>query len=86
MAQFTINSLTLGEVAKVEELSGLSITAVSDVASAKGRLLAALAFAVQKRATPAFTWNDALGLTIDEANAILGLNEADETEDESDPE
>ena len=72
---FNINKLTLGEIAKVEELSSLSISTVTNDTAPKGFLLAALAFVTKKRHDPTFLWNDALGLSVDEANSILGLND-----------
>ncbi|MBD8466790.1 hypothetical protein IFU30_10975 [Plantibacter sp. CFBP 8798] len=78
---FDINRLTLGEIAKVEELSSLSISAISNDSAPKGLQLAALAFVAKKRHDPTYLWNDALGLSIDEANSILGLNGDDEETD-----
>lgn len=74
-----INKLTLGEVAKVEELSGLSISSIGDDDKPKGLALAALAFVAKRREDPKFSWNDALLLTFDEAGALLGIN-ADDAE------
>ncbi|MGG7466045.1 hypothetical protein [Plantibacter sp. YIM 135347] len=67
-----IKKLTLGEMAKVEELSGLSIDSISDSASPKGLLLAALAFVAKKRTNPEYTWNEAQALTAEDV-AELGL-------------
>ena len=56
-------------------------------------MLAALAYVAKRRAQSAeglpvqFTWNDALALTMDEANALIGLGETeDDEEDPTDPE
>ena len=70
-----VNSLVLGEVAKVEELSGLSIGRLGEDEAPKGLMMAALAFVWKRRSEPAFTWNQALALTLDEANAILGIED-----------
>lgn len=78
--KFEANKLVLGEVAKVEDLSGQSISVLGKEEAPKGLLLAAIAFVWKKRSQPDFTWNDALGLTLDEANDILGLT-ADEEEE-----
>jgi hypothetical protein len=75
-----INSLTLGEVAKVEDLSGLPIAAFGDESKPKGLALAALAFVWHRRSVPTFTWNDAQGLTLADANRILGIDEDAEPE------
>lgn len=72
-----VNSLTLGEVAKVEDLSGQPIAAFADEDKPKGLALAALAFVWRKRSDPTFKWNDALGLTLVEANEILGIGDSD---------
>lgn len=82
-----INSLTLGEVAKVEDLSGLPISAFGNEDKPKGLALAALAFVWKRRSEPTFTWNDAQGLTLDDANTILGIedDEDDAPAGEADP-
>lgn len=73
MSKLDINRLTLGEVAKVEELSGMPISAIGDDERPKGNALAALAFVAKRREDPKFTWNQAQGLTLDEAQDILGM-------------
>ncbi len=87
-----VKSLVLGEVAKVEELSGLSIGQLGEDEAPKGKMMAALAFVWRRRSEPAFTWNQALALTLDEANEILGIENdkddetaEDDLEAESDP-
>lgn len=84
-----VSKLTLGEVAKVEELSGLSISAIADDDKPKGLALAALAFVAKRRVQPDFVWNDALSLTFTDAQEILGLGQeadpADPTPAPGDP-
>lgn len=75
-----VNKLTLGEVAKIEELSGQPISAIGDDDKPKGLALAALAFVAKRREDKAFSWNAAQELTFDEAQAILGLNQDDDEE------
>lgn len=75
-----INRLTLGEMAKVEELSGQSLSALGDESMPKGKTLAALVFVMKKREEPLFTFEQALNLTADEAMEFLGLAD-DEDED-----
>lgn len=75
-----ITQLKLGEVAKIEELSGLPISAFGDDDKPKGLALAALAFVFKRREDPKFSWNAAQDLTFDEANAILGLDDAEDQE------
>ena len=81
---FDINRLTLGEVAKIEELSGMPISEIGNDDKPKGLALAALAFVAKRRQDPKFSWNDAQGLTFDEANDILGLRSADDQEEDAD--
>lgn len=81
-----IQRLTLGEVSKIEELSGQSIGSIGDESAPKGKTLAALAFVAKKREEPKFTWNDALGLSLDEATAIIGLDEGEDAPLEPAPE
>lgn len=73
-----LSKLTLGEVAKIEELSGQSIGAIGDETAPKGLALAALAFIAKRREDPTYKWNAAQELTLDDANEILGLNETKE--------
>lgn len=68
-----VNKLTLGEVGTIERLSGLPINQLGDDNAPKGLLMAALAFVAKRREGDAsFTWNDAQGLTLEEAGAIIG--------------
>lgn len=77
-----INALTLGEISKIEELSGSPITLLGEDETPKGAMLAALVFITKRRSgEPTYTWNDAQGVTLDEANAILGLDDAEGDED-----
>lgn len=82
---FDINRLTLGEVAKIEELSGMPISEIGNDDKPKGLALAALAFVAKRRQDPKFSWNDAQSLTFDEANEILGLDATDEQEETAAP-
>lgn len=82
-----ISKLTMGEVAKIEQLSGQAISAIGDEGSPKGLSMAALAYVVKRREDPKYTWNAAQDLTFSEAQDILGLDGGDEEEasDESGP-
>lgn len=80
-----INKLTLGEVAKIEELSGQPISAIGNDDAPKGLALAALAFVAKRREDSSFSWNAAQGLTFDEAQTILGLGETEAQEAEQGP-
>lgn len=83
MAGIDIDKLTLGEVATVEKLSGLSIAAIGDDDAPKGAALAALAYITKKREVPGFTWSQAQDLTFAQAQEILGLEDDDEDDAES---
>lgn len=79
----TPRPLVLGEIAKVEELSGLPASQWGEDAP-RGKFLAALVFVYKRREDKTFTWNDALGLDFEEASAYLesqGFN-AEDDEDE----
>lgn len=78
--KLSISSLTLGEVAKVEDLSGLPFSSISDDDKPKGLALAALAFVAKRRSDPKFTWNAAQDLTFTELNDLISLG-GDEDED-----
>ena len=77
-----IDRMTIGEIAKIEELSGQSISILGDDAAPKAKLLAALVFVNKRRDLSAasnpiggFTWNDALAMEFDEVSDYLGLND-----------
>ena len=69
--------LTLGEVAAVENLSGVSIDSVAEAGTPKGKALAALVFVIKKRENPDFTFEDALNMDMEEALALIGDEETD---------
>lgn len=86
-----IDKLTLGEIAKIEDLSGQSFMSLGEDGTPKGLLLAALAYTAKRRQNiadglppvHAAMWNECLDMTFDEANTLVGLNDepAAETED-----
>ncbi|GAA2082175.1 hypothetical protein GCM10009840_17830 [Pseudolysinimonas kribbensis] len=80
MTALNINSLTLGEVAKVEELSGQAFGAIAQEDKPKGLALAALAFVAKRRSDPKYSWNDAQGLTFAEFGELITLGD-DENEE-----
>lgn len=69
-----INSLTVGEVARIEQLASAPIGALADDNKPKGLLMAAFAFVVKYRTNPEFTWDEALNLSLTDVNALLGLD------------
>jgi len=80
-----INKLTLGEIGSIEKLSGQSIDALGADGTPKGLLLAALYYVNKRREVPAFTWNLANEVPMDEALDYLGLSGAESDEPEVEP-
>lgn len=78
MATFNFDQLTLGEVAAIEDLSGVAISSLSDQ-TPQGKFLAALTMVAKRRSgEPAFTFNQALAMSMTEAQSFLGLDEDDD--------
>lgn len=79
-----MKDLTLGEVATIEDLSGVSLSALEG--QPQGKFLAALVMVVKRRSgEPTFTFNQALNVPMSEAHAILGMSD-DETDEAGDDE
>ncbi|QYC54905.1 tail assembly chaperone [Microbacterium phage MrGreen] len=84
--KFDLDQLTLGEVAAIEDLSGVAIGSVSE-STPQGKFLAALYMVAKRRdGQPTFTFNAALQASMAEAQSFLGFDapeagsEADEAE------
>lgn len=71
---FSIDHLTLGELAQLEELSGVSMTEMSDPSAPKAKFLTALAYLAKRRDDPSFTFSQAEVLTVAELNGVLGAD------------
>lgn len=69
--------LTCGEIAKFEDLAGISIRQIQGKKVPMGRPLAALAFVYARRNGEPITWAQALDLTMEEASAIIGTDDED---------
>lgn len=68
-----LESLTLGEVAAIEDLSGQGIATIADDDRPKGKALAALVMVIKRRSgEPTYTFNQALAVPLAEANALVG--------------
>lgn len=81
MAAFDFEQLTLGEVAAIENLSGLSIATIADDESPKGNAFAAMVMVMKRRTgEPTFTFNQALAVPLAEANRLLAPD-SDEDDD-----
>lgn len=72
-----VQNLTLGEIAAVENLSGQPITAMADDDSPKGKAMAAMAYVIKRRTNPDFKFEDAMKMTMQEANEAMGFAEAE---------
>jgi len=70
-----IESLTLGEIAKVEELGKAPMSYLGNDDKPQGLLMAALAFVIKRREDPKFTFADAMNLSSDELASIVGVDE-----------
>lgn len=80
MASFDFDTLTLGEVATIEDLSGFGIASLNE-GTPQGKFLAALVMVFKRRnGEPTFTFNQALAVPMLEAQTLLGL---DDTEPEA---
>lgn len=66
-----ITNLTLGEISTVEELSGRSLSALSDETAPKGKIMAALAYVLKRRQDPKYTLREAEELTMDQVNELF---------------
>lgn len=74
--------LTIGEVAKVEEIAGMGLASFEDEDAPKGKLLAGLVFVFKKRENPDYTIGDAYAMEINEANDYLSSLAGDDPKSE----
>lgn len=80
----TIKSMTLGEIAKVEQLTGLGLDSLTAQDSPRGNFLAALVFVQSRRDGAPKTWDQCLEMGIDETSEYLQLAaDADDDDDDS---
>lgn len=79
--RFNFDKLTLGEVATIEDLSGVAISSLSEE-TPQGKFLAALTMVAKRRSgEPTFTFNQALNTPMLDAQEFLGLNTPEPAED-----
>lgn len=71
------DTLTLGEIEQIEDLTGQTIDEIVSVKVPKGKLLRALIYVMTKRTNPAYTYEETAQLTLDSALELIG--------DDSDP-
>lgn len=67
-----LDSLTVGEIEEIEEITGCPIDKVFDADRPRGKALRAIGFVVKRRDNPAFTLEDA-------GNLVVRLGEPDPT-------
>lgn len=77
--KFDASSLTLGEVAEIENLSGYAIGMMNDPATPAAGMLTAVAYVIKKRENPKYTYAMATTLTMAEVEALMP--DDDDTED-----
>lgn len=75
-----LSRLTLGEVAKLEDLSGMPMARIGDEDAPQGKLLAAMVFVSERRNGNAISWPECLNIEVPEAMAMLGMDADDEPE------
>jgi hypothetical protein len=76
-----MSKLTVGDIAIVEEMSGLSIGTMGDEDKPKGKMLAAMVYAIKRKQDKEFTFQDALEMNFDEVSKFLGLSDEEEPDD-----
>lgn len=78
-AAFDFETLTLGEVAFIENMSERSISEISDDGAPVGKSLAAIVTVIKRRSgEPGYKFNQALGLSLTEASAYLQSDDEEE--------
>lgn len=75
---FDTQSLTLGEVSAIEDLSGLPIGALADEDKPKGKALTALAYIIKRREDSTFTFAMASKLTMADVGKLTGSTDEPE--------
>ncbi|MDQ0645666.1 hypothetical protein [Microbacterium murale] len=85
--KYDFQTLTMREIAKIEELSKQGLTALSDDDRPKALALAAIAFVFRLRDDRTYTWNQAQDLTLKEigeiTSALGDLNISDGEDEEA---
>lgn len=81
-AAFDPSKFTLGEIAKIEDLSGLSIEQIGDDTAPKGKLLAALVFVSKRRQGDPIKWPECLEMDLPTAESVIGMDLTGEAGDE----
>lgn len=74
----TTDTLTIGELAKVEDLADAPISDLAEPGAKKLRLMIALAYVVKRREQPKLTLAEVEGMAMPEINRILGVDSDDD--------
>ena len=72
-----IQKLTLGEIARIEDIAEAPLANLADDNAPKGALLSALAFVMMRRENPKFTLEDAKQLTMADIEKLLVDSDSD---------
>ena len=74
-----IENLSMRDIATIEKLSGLSIDQMGTDGMPKGRMLAAMYFAMKHKEDESFSFDTALDTPMSELNGFLGMEEEEDT-------
>lgn len=86
MKKLDFDTLTLGEISVIEDLSGYGIGAL-DEEKPQGKFLAALVMIAKRRdGQPTYTFNAAMNVSFTEAQEYLGLDTGDDADEADDAE
>ncbi len=72
-----IQKLTLGEIARIEDIAEAPLSSLGDDNAPKGALLSALAFVMMRRENPKYTLEDAKQLTMADIEKLLADSDSD---------
>lgn len=78
-----IAQLTIGEMAKVEELAKAPLGHFGDEDKPQAKLYAALVFVLKRRENKDFSIDDAMNMTMDEMATFLGVDDDEDPKDEN---
>ena len=73
-----IQSLTAGEISRLEKLIGRSMTTFTDEDKPQADVLAGFAYLIKHREDKSFTFEQALALTLTELNEIISPDSEEE--------
>ena len=70
----SINRLTVGDIAEIEEKANTAFSALGDATAPKGKLMQAIAYVLKRKDDPKFTNEMAGQLDMDEINELMEGN------------